>query len=285
MAFLKALSKAGRIATLRAPAGASELELGNLFLDHAGMQRDPLIMIRGWAEEGAEAAIEFAGQRKIAAVCKDGKWTVTLDPMPASSEDRKLRVQISGHRSRRIRVRGSTPRKRKMEPFSFLPPNPADPGSIDAILTQEGKGVLVNVPRLRRLEVCRPKETKLKQICAARLGRHGGVNSRKSEVSQLETVLVHKIHGHHLPFRSRKNPFFNNGVLRHHPVSRVSPVGGRSIRPVPMTDQRLHLGELLISCQMTGFLPERGGGDAGPEEADRQERHNQEEWRVHPPCG
>ena len=45
----------------------------------------------------------------------------------------------------------------------------------------------MHVPRLRRLEVCRPKETKLKQICAAKLGHHGGVNSRNT--SAATTVL------------------------------------------------------------------------------------------------
>lgn len=94
------------VATLKAPAGASGFKLGSLFQDHVVLQRDMPIKVWGWAEKGTEVTVEFAGQKKAATTGKDGKWMVTLDPLPASSEGRELRCQVSGFRGQESGERG-----------------------------------------------------------------------------------------------------------------------------------------------------------------------------------
>lgn len=64
-----------------------------LFADHAVLQRDIKVPVWGWAEPGGKVLVSFAGQNKEAVADSGGKWTATLDPMPASSEGRTLEVK------------------------------------------------------------------------------------------------------------------------------------------------------------------------------------------------
>ncbi|MEA3364904.1 MAG: hypothetical protein U9Q79_04615 [Candidatus Hydrogenedentes bacterium] len=77
-------------------ADAPQLRLAGVFSDHAVLQRGVPVPVWGWAKPGAQITVEFAGQRKSAIVEQTGAWRVTLDPLPASSEDRELRCQCSG---------------------------------------------------------------------------------------------------------------------------------------------------------------------------------------------
>ena len=54
------------------------------------LQRDQPVPIWGWSEPGDPIAVEFGGQKQTATADSDGKWRVTLDPMPVSIEPRPL---------------------------------------------------------------------------------------------------------------------------------------------------------------------------------------------------
>lgn len=57
------------------------------------LQRDREVPIWGWADQGEEVVVEFAGQVKKALPDASGKWMLKLDPMPASSESRTMTVK------------------------------------------------------------------------------------------------------------------------------------------------------------------------------------------------
>jgi sialate O-acetylesterase len=81
-------------------ANASEQDpkplLHPLFTNHAVLQRDIRVPVWGWTTPGATITVSFAGQEKSATAAGDGKWTVYLDPMPASAKGRMLTVQVAG---------------------------------------------------------------------------------------------------------------------------------------------------------------------------------------------
>jgi len=82
-------------AMLLAPVGllyADEVKVAGLFADYAVLQRDRAVPIWGQAGPGEAVTVEFAGQKKTATADAAGKWLVKLDPMPASTEPRELRV-------------------------------------------------------------------------------------------------------------------------------------------------------------------------------------------------
>jgi len=57
------------------------------------LQRDREVPIWGWADQGEEVTVEFAGQVKKAMPDASGKWMLKLDPMPASAESRTMTVK------------------------------------------------------------------------------------------------------------------------------------------------------------------------------------------------
>jgi sialate O-acetylesterase len=70
----------------------AEVKLSKVFTPHMVLQRDINAPIWGTAAAGEEVVVEFAGQKKTAKAGADGKWSVKLDPMPASAESRTLTV-------------------------------------------------------------------------------------------------------------------------------------------------------------------------------------------------
>jgi sialate O-acetylesterase len=56
------------------------------------LQRGMPVPIWGWAKADEHVVVEFAGQRKETVAGRDGKWTVRLDPLRASSEGRALTI-------------------------------------------------------------------------------------------------------------------------------------------------------------------------------------------------
>jgi sialate O-acetylesterase len=62
-----------------------------LFSDNAVLQRDRKVPVWGTAADGEKVTVEFAGQ-KVETIAKDGKWTVELQPMPASAEPRSMTI-------------------------------------------------------------------------------------------------------------------------------------------------------------------------------------------------
>ncbi len=71
---------------------AAEPKLAALFSDHMVLQRDRAVPVWGWADPGESVTVEFAGQTKSTVSDANGKWTVTLEAMPASTEPRVLKV-------------------------------------------------------------------------------------------------------------------------------------------------------------------------------------------------
>src|SRR3954462_13950330 len=64
-----------------APARA-EVKLPAIFGDHMVLQRDQKDRVWGWADPGEEVTVTIQDQTKTATAGADGKWQVTLDPLP-----------------------------------------------------------------------------------------------------------------------------------------------------------------------------------------------------------
>jgi len=73
-------------------AAWGKLRLPRIFSDNMVLQRERPVPVWGWAESGEALTVAFAGQQKTATAGADGKWTVMLDPLPASREPRELTV-------------------------------------------------------------------------------------------------------------------------------------------------------------------------------------------------
>ncbi|MBV6501841.1 MAG: hypothetical protein CJBNEKGG_04365 [Prosthecobacter sp.] len=72
------------------------VRLPSIFTDHMVLQRDRAVPVWGRAEPGEEIVVEFAGQKKVLKAGEDGRWRVTLDPMPANAEPQVLKAgQVS----------------------------------------------------------------------------------------------------------------------------------------------------------------------------------------------
>jgi sialate O-acetylesterase len=76
----------------------ASLVLGSVFSDRMILQRDLPVPVWGRAEPGATVTVSFAGQEKSTPVAPDGRWSVRLDPLPASAEPRVLSVDVAGER-------------------------------------------------------------------------------------------------------------------------------------------------------------------------------------------
>ncbi len=72
------------------------LSLARIFNHHMVLQRGRPIKVWGWADEGQQITVTFAGQTKSATAGADRSWTVQLDPLEASFEGRDLTVTSSG---------------------------------------------------------------------------------------------------------------------------------------------------------------------------------------------
>jgi len=77
------------------PAAAAELGLSRYFSDGMVLQRDKPVKISGFADDGTEVVVSFAGQKKTSTADKDGNWAVTLDPMTANSHGQQLTASSS----------------------------------------------------------------------------------------------------------------------------------------------------------------------------------------------
>ena len=77
---------------------SAEVRLAGIFADHMILQREKPIQIWGWADKGEKVRVGFAGQAAETSAAGDGAWTVTLKPLKASKEGKRLRVE-SGDQS------------------------------------------------------------------------------------------------------------------------------------------------------------------------------------------
>lgn len=70
----------------------ADVRPASLFQDHAVLQRDKPVPVWGAADAGENVTVTFAGQTKTATAGADGRWSVTLDPLPASAEPATLTI-------------------------------------------------------------------------------------------------------------------------------------------------------------------------------------------------
>jgi sialate O-acetylesterase len=70
----------------------AEIKLPAIFGSHMVLQQNLANPVWGWETPGAGVTVSFAGQKKTATAGKDGKWTVKLDPVPASATPQKVEI-------------------------------------------------------------------------------------------------------------------------------------------------------------------------------------------------
>jgi len=70
----------------------SDVNLPAVFTNHLVLQRDATVPVWGWAKEGEEVIVEFAGQKKTAKTDAAGQWRVKLEPLAASAEPREMKI-------------------------------------------------------------------------------------------------------------------------------------------------------------------------------------------------
>jgi sialate O-acetylesterase len=85
---------AGLILILAVDCFSASVFLSSVFSDHMVLQREKPVPVWGTADAGSTVTVEFAGQKKSAVADSSNHWKILLDPMPASSNPRKL--QVSG---------------------------------------------------------------------------------------------------------------------------------------------------------------------------------------------
>ncbi|MDR1817631.1 MAG: Ig-like domain-containing protein [Puniceicoccales bacterium] len=78
------------------PKPAAVLKLAAPFESHMVLQRDIAAPVWGVADPGATVTVAFDGQTKTATAGADGKWSIKLDPLRASSEGREFTVSATG---------------------------------------------------------------------------------------------------------------------------------------------------------------------------------------------
>ncbi len=82
---------------------AAELKLAAVFGDHMVLQREKPVAVWGWADAGEPVTVSFAGQSKSATAGTDGKWSLKLDVLAASTEPRTLFV--TGKEGHKVEVK------------------------------------------------------------------------------------------------------------------------------------------------------------------------------------
>jgi sialate O-acetylesterase len=76
-------------------AAQAELRLPAVFSDHMVLQQKQADPVWGWDTPGTKITVSFAGQTKEATADGQGKWTLKLDPLPATATPATLTVQGS----------------------------------------------------------------------------------------------------------------------------------------------------------------------------------------------
>ena len=84
-------------AALSAFAAEAKVSTATPFADNMVLQRDRAVPVWGTADAGEAVTVSFAGQVKSAKADAKGAWCVLLDPLPASKENRVLKVAGSAN--------------------------------------------------------------------------------------------------------------------------------------------------------------------------------------------
>ena len=89
---MKKIMIAAAVAALAMGAAEAKVTTGTPFADNMVLQRGRGVPVWGTADPGENVTVTFAGQTKTAKAGADGKWSVTLDAMQASGENRIMKV-------------------------------------------------------------------------------------------------------------------------------------------------------------------------------------------------
>ena len=81
---------------MAAEENGTGLRVPNIFSDYMVIQRDRPIRVWGWADAGAKAVVQFAGQEAAATADASGAWLAELQPMPANVEAQTLSISSGG---------------------------------------------------------------------------------------------------------------------------------------------------------------------------------------------
>lgn len=76
----------------------AEIKLPAIIGDNMVLQQKQTNPLWGWDTPGTDVTVKFAGQTKTAKAGADGKWTVTLDPVPANAKPATISIQGSNAR-------------------------------------------------------------------------------------------------------------------------------------------------------------------------------------------
>jgi len=76
----------------------AELKLPAIVGDHMVLQQKQANPIWGWDTPGRLVTVSFAGQRYSATASADGRWTVTLSPLPANATPQTLTIEGTSRR-------------------------------------------------------------------------------------------------------------------------------------------------------------------------------------------
>ena len=79
-----------------AQLSAQQPGFARIFDNHMVLQRQQPVRVWGWGELGQAAVIRFGEQEHRASVDGEGRWAVTLAPMPAEATGRSLSLELGG---------------------------------------------------------------------------------------------------------------------------------------------------------------------------------------------
>ncbi len=85
------------------PSAFAKIWMPSIFSDNMMLQRGAFVRIWGEALPGAKVVVSFGDQRKSAQADANGKWSLSLDKMPASKEPREMVVYENKKEGKRIR--------------------------------------------------------------------------------------------------------------------------------------------------------------------------------------
>ena len=77
-------------------AAAADFNVAGIFAPGMVIQRGVNAPVWGWGSPGTVVTVEFAGQRQSTNVAGDGKWSLILAPLEASSVGSEFKVSSGG---------------------------------------------------------------------------------------------------------------------------------------------------------------------------------------------
>ena len=84
---------AAAFAVMTTTTGWADVILPKVISSRMILQREVAVPVWGWADQGEEVTVEFAGQRKKAMPDAKGKWMVKMDPLAASAKSRVMTIR------------------------------------------------------------------------------------------------------------------------------------------------------------------------------------------------